>query len=496
MSYHGRQDLQLPIFDAGRDNAHEWFRASRTDVEVPKAPCCEQLQILGGTGINQSMKSPLLLALALATAALFCRAETVKDREGAVRQDRATLENDARWIYNDFERGFAEAKRTGRPLMVVLRCVPCLACAGIDAQVLKRAEEDLAPLLDQFVCVRVINANALDLARFQFDYDLSFSAMFFNGDGTIYGRYGSWRHQRDGQNTTITGYQRALEGALALHCSYPANQLALAGKQGGPIPFKTPVEIPLLASKYKSGLDWEGKVVPSCVHCHQIGDAIRASYRDQKKPIPTEWIYPLPAPETIGLALAGEEAAKVESVATGSIAAKAGLQPGDEIISLGGQPLISIADVNWALHGAPESSGLSAVVKRSGEKKTVRLELPANWRAKSDISRRVGTWTLRAMAIGGLVLEELPDTQRRERNLGNDLLALRVKHAGQYGKHAAAKQAGFQLDDVLVEIGDHSDRLSESELIGHLLNRHQPGAKVKALVLRGQERVELQLPIQ
>src|SRR6266568_4660425 len=85
--------------------------------------------------------------------AWFAVAATVPDREGAVRKDRAILENDARWIYNDFQRGFAEARRTGKPLLVVLRCVPCMACAGIDAQVLKQAEQDLAPLLDQFVCV-------------------------------------------------------------------------------------------------------------------------------------------------------------------------------------------------------------------------------------------------------------------------------------------------------------------------------------------------------
>ncbi|MBL9129955.1 MAG: thioredoxin family protein, partial [Verrucomicrobiaceae bacterium] len=135
---------------------------------------------------------PLLSLLSLLS---FAAAETVKDREGAVRNDKATLEADPRWNYNDIDAGFRLAKTTGKPLLVVLRCVPCVSCAGIDASVLQ--EKELVPLLDQFVCVRVINANALDLGKFQFDYDLSFSAMVFNGDGTVYGRYGSWLHQKD-----------------------------------------------------------------------------------------------------------------------------------------------------------------------------------------------------------------------------------------------------------------------------------------------------------
>ena len=442
------------------------------------------------------MKHPLLLLFALLVFTTQNFAQAVKDREGAVRQDRAALEHDARWIYNDFQRGFAEARRTGKPLMVVLRCVPCVACSGIDAQVLKRAEEDLAPLLDQFICVRVINANALDLAKFQFDYDLSFSVLFFNGDGTIYGRYGSWRHQREAQNTTIAGYQRALDGALALHRNYPVNQLTLAGKQGGAMPFKTPVEIPLLASKYKSDLDWEGKVVPSCVHCHQVGDAIRASYREQGKPIPAAWIYPMPAPETLGFSLAADEVARLVSVDAGSIAQEAGLKTGDEILMLAGQPLISTADVSWALHRAPESGVLSAMIKRGGESKTLRLVLPVNWRAKSDISHRVGTWPLRGMAVGGMVLEDLSEAQRAERGLSKYSLALSVKGVGQYGKNAAAKNAGFQKDDVIVEIDGRSDRITEGELIGYLLRQHQPGEKVKTTLLRGGEKRELQLPIQ
>ena len=434
---------------------------------------------------------PLLLLPLLPPAT---RAETVKDREAAVRKDKAELQTDTRWIYNDWQKGFTEAKRTGKPLLIVLRCVPCHACMGLDASVL--TSTNLAPLLDQFICVRLINANAIELAKFQFDYDLSFSTLFFNADGTLYGRYGSWSHQKDPQEKTTLGYQRALEAALALHTAYPANRPALLGKQGLPTPFATPVEIPLLAGKYKRDLDWEGKVVASCVHCHQIGDAYRAFYRDAGKPLPSELIYPMPMPETIGLTLEPDHRAKVKSVVPGGLAAQAGVQPGDEFVQLGGQLLLSIADFAWALHRAAESGPLPARITRARQEQTLVLNLPAGWRAKSDISRRVGTWPLRGMATGGMVLVDLADAERSQRGLAPDQLGLLIKSVGQYGKHAAARNAGFQKDDLLVELNGQTTRRTEGELLGQLLQQTKPGDQLKATVLRGDKRVELLLPMQ
>jgi hypothetical protein len=422
------------------------------------------------------------------------RAAAVKDREGAVRQDRATMENDARWIYNDVERGFAEARKTGKPLLVVLRCVPCLSCVGLDAEVLK--EPTLQPMLDQFVCVRVINANALDLSRFQFDYDLSFSTLIFNGDGTLYGRFGSWTHQVDPEARETVGYRRALEAALVLHQGYPANRATLAAKQGGPIPFKTPVEIPGLAEKYGRELNWSGNVVQSCVHCHQVGEAYRAFYRDQGKPVPPAQIYPMPAPETIGLTLAPDATARVTAVTPGSIASAAGFRAGDEFVSFATQPLISIADFAWVLHRAPDAGTLAAVVKRAGKNVPLTITLPAEWRSKSDISRRVGTWSMRAMAFGGLTLVDLDDATRQQRGLGTDTMALNVKGVGQYNKHGAAKKAGFLKDDLIVKIDAMARRISEGELIGALLQSRKAGEFADVTILRGNERLTLKLPMQ
>jgi membrane-associated protease RseP (regulator of RpoE activity) len=342
----------------------------------------------------------------------------------------------------------------------------------------------------------VINANALDLSRFQFDYDLSFSAMIFNGDGTIYGRYGSWTHQKDPVNKTTEGFRKALEAGLALHQQYPAIKPTLAGKQGGPTPYKTPVEFPTLAEKYQSKLDWNGKVVQSCVHCHMVGDAFRASYRSRKEAVPLEWIYPQPSPEVLGFTLATDEIAKVESVTPGSVAEKAGFLPGDQFLSLNAQPLLSIADVSWVLHRAPESGKLAVKMTRQGKEMEMSLDLPAGWRLNSDISRRVGTWPMRAMAFGGMKLEDLTDAERVELGIANDVMALRIMHVGEFGQHAAAKKEGFKAKDILLEVGVLKQRMTESAIIGKLLQEHRPGEKIPAAILRGTERLQLQLPQQ
>lgn len=45
-------------------------------------------------------------------------------RDEMVRKDLADLEDDPVWTYNDLDAGLAEAERSGKPLFVVLRCIP------------------------------------------------------------------------------------------------------------------------------------------------------------------------------------------------------------------------------------------------------------------------------------------------------------------------------------------------------------------------------------
>ena len=50
--------------------------------------------------------------------------EKKKTRDEMVLDDRAALKDSEAWIYNDLEKGYAEARATGKPLMIVHRCIP------------------------------------------------------------------------------------------------------------------------------------------------------------------------------------------------------------------------------------------------------------------------------------------------------------------------------------------------------------------------------------
>ncbi len=44
-----------------------------------------------------------------------------EDRATAVRNDKKTVEGGGEWIYEDLEKGIAEARKTGKPLLVLFR---------------------------------------------------------------------------------------------------------------------------------------------------------------------------------------------------------------------------------------------------------------------------------------------------------------------------------------------------------------------------------------
>src|SRR5262245_30458158 len=302
------------------------------------------------------------IAILCLTAVMVSSAPAQQNkREIQVRGDKQKVEAFGFWIYNDLPRGIEEAKKSGKPLLVTLRCIPCEQCAQLDEQVVER-DPVVRSLMEKFICVRIVQANGLDLSLFQYDYDQSWAAFMLNADMTIYGRYGTRSHQRKAEDdVSLEGFGKALEGALALHAEYPKNKAALAAKRGPAADVRAPEEYPTLRGRFKSQLDYSGQVAQSCIHCHMVGEAQRAARRAAGEEIPDKLLYPYPNPKVLGLILDPKETATVKNVVSGSSAEKDGFRPGDELQTLQGQPLLSIADVQWVLHNAGGTATLKAV---------------------------------------------------------------------------------------------------------------------------------------
>ena len=418
-------------------------------------------------------------------AALGLGTLQAQTREEIVRADKEKVEREGFWMYNDIPGAFAEAERTGKPIIVVLRCLPCHECVKLDDELVD-TDPVIRPLLEQFVCVRQVATNGLDLSLFQYDTDQSFAVFFLNADKTIYGRFGTRSHRTEWMgDVSLKGLAQALKGTLFLHQNYDEYKESLAGKRGKPQEVASPELYPSLKGKFTDSLNYKGDVVKSCIHCHQIGDAQREYYWHAKKPIPDQVLWPYPHPKSLGLILDPNQMAVVKDVQPGSDAERAKLQVGDTIQTFDGQPMLSIADVQWVLHTVEPSGGsVPMKVKRGDQTLSLTLELKDGWRRSGDISWRVTTWGLRRIGGGGMLLEQA------------DQGGLLVKRVGKYGPHGAARRTGIREGDRIVSYDGHKDFQSEQDLLTYVVTKKKPGDKVDVVVRRGPKELTFALPIQ
>ncbi len=252
--------------------------------------------------------------------------EVKQDRETKVRGDQAKILKEGFWIYNDLPKGLERAQQLGKPVLVIFRCIPCEACAQLDASVIED-NPVVRRLLAQFVPVRMVHTNGMDLHKFQFDYDQSWAAFVLAADGTIVGRYGTRSHQTESdEDVSLEGFLGSLSVALQLHADLDKLRPQLLAKTGPAAPVDRPEQFPKLKDRYGSSLDYEGKVVASCIHCHQVGESVFDWHRRQGKPYPPEAIFPYPHPKILGIIMDPKSARTVRSVEAGSMAEEGGVK--------------------------------------------------------------------------------------------------------------------------------------------------------------------------
>ena len=62
----------------------------------------------------------MILVVFVCSADAYCQPH----RDKKVRDDKAKIANDVNWYYDDLAAGISAAEKSGKPLMVVLRCIP------------------------------------------------------------------------------------------------------------------------------------------------------------------------------------------------------------------------------------------------------------------------------------------------------------------------------------------------------------------------------------
>ncbi|GBD35277.1 hypothetical protein HRbin36_00386 [bacterium HR36] len=221
--------------------------------------------------------------------------------------------------------------------------------------------------MEQFICVRILQMNGVDIGLFQFDYDLTWAAFFLNAQEHIYSRYGGRDAEDAERRMSLAGLKYTMRLVLAAHRSGEGN----APMQERPI---LPVE---------KAFPVKGK---GCLHCHQVYEGLRKEARRQGTfRVEMLWVYPLP--ENIGLVLEIDAGNRVQRVLPRSPAEQAGLQAGDILVRIHGVPIRSQADCMYALHLAPQQGELTLQFQRGQQLRKAVLCLPYGWK-KSDYSWR------------------------------------------------------------------------------------------------------------
>lgn len=246
---------------------------------------------------------------------------------------------------------------------------------------------------------------------------------------------------------------RLLREGLATHRAHVASGAAPAER-----PTRTLDDIPAWRRKLDERAR-AGQRPLECYHCHFVYDAELHQARAEGAWRP-DMIWRWPSAAQVGLLLDPAEQERVLDVREGSPAAAAGLQPGDRLLELGGQRVLSWSDASWALERARRSRdrSLSIAFARDGARRETALELAPGWERGDalTLSWRPSKWQL--VPNPGFGGQALSADEKRALGLSPDAFALRVGYLITWGAESrfgrAAQQAGVRKGDVVLGVDD------------------------------------------
>ena len=392
----------------------------------------------------------------------------------------------------DFPAALEEAKRSGKPMLVTWRCLPCKQCAEFDKNVLEGSAA-LDPLLRRFVTVRMIDATQLDLRYFPFkthqDLDLSWWAYFLASDGSYLGVFGGKDHVSDDTRISEVAFVNSLQRVLAHHYD--------------PRRVDWKIDLPVgHASKIKSGpMDMRGydllvakrpgmtKPHPqhgSCIHCHQVGDMMTLEVLDAGTFNKDQWLGKWPLPENAGIHLDRDDGLLVSKVTEGSPADTAGIRAGDRLGMAEGTRLFGQADFRGVLHRASAGAGkIDVGWQRDGKTHFSELEVEPGWRKTENAWRKTVYDGVYGPTMGFFPLKG-PQAGKGK--------GLSIKPwMGPKPAERPVYKTGLRPNMEIVAINGMGDDLPGRELITWFRLNHKPGDEV-AYTVRGGKVYRFVLP--
>jgi hypothetical protein len=339
--------------------------------------------------------------------------------------------------------------------------------------VLSPKTSSLGKQLDQYVCVRIVRMDDVDIGLFERDWNNAIYFFMLNADEQIYARYGGRDSASADTYLNLQSMEAALKKGLELHRQYLSGEMKKTGRPQA----RSPRDIPLLMERtYKTH---------ACVECHLIGDYENMQRERDGTLDKATYLYRSPDIKTIGIQLDVPQGLVVKK-AEGAVQA-AGMQPGDRIAAWNGVTVWTFGDMQYQYDKVNRrATELKIQVERNGQPVDLTVTLPPRW-WWTDVRFRQSSVEPRPY------FEDRPltEAEKRERGLKPDGFASQVKYVAEFAK--MVKSHELKVGDVIVAVdGVEQDEFANSAEF-YIKLRKNPDATLTLDVLRDGKRIQMPL---
>lgn len=328
----------------------------------------------------------------------------------------------------------------------------------------------------QFVFVRIVRMNDVDFNFFKHDFDLTWMGYFMNADGRIYARYGGRTSAAADARLTKAGLLHTMNEVLRVH------QEGAAAPPGiKPAAPQTAKELPMFAGLMK--------VNPkACIHCHMVNEGLNFQLRASslKKEDRKESYFAYPPPENLGITPDLTKGNIVKAVRVGSLAEKAGMQKGDIIRLINGNPVLTTFDIQFGLNETAADNKIAGEFERDGKRVAFTVKAADDWK-KWDTSWRKSLHN--AQPNLGWTGVDLDAKERAKAKIAPDAIAFNVRFVRP---GSAIEKAGIKQGDLIVAIAGKR-QIPYLHLQGYIVLEHNPGDSIEIVYLRAGREQKTQL---